>query len=379
VWPELADHRPVIVDWLPWSHVMGGSHLFGMILRNGGTLYVDAGRPVGSAYAETVRTLREISPTMYFSVPRGFAMLLDVLRADESFAHAFFRRLRSIGNAAAALPNPMREELIAYAQRYGPGPIRVSSSWGMTETAPFATTSWGAKPPDNDTIGVPIPGVEIKLAPVDGRYELRIKGPNITPGYWRNAAATAVAFDADGYLRTGDAAALKDPSDPARGLVFGGRLAENFKLSTGTWVNVGALRLALIEGGAPLIEDVVFTGHDGEEIGVLIFLRAESAAEFCDAPNADHAELAAHERVRNFIAHALHAHNAEFPASSTRIARALILPEPPDRAQGEVTDKGSINQRRALALRAAFVTRLTASPLDTGVVLPRSRPATVEA
>ncbi len=369
-WPELAAHRPVIVDWLPWSHVMGGSHLFGMVLRHGGTLYVDAGRPVGGGFAETVRTLREIPPTMHFSVPRGFSMLLDALHDDAGFARIFFSRLRGLGNAGATLPNVVREELIRLSRIYGPGAIRVTSSWGMTETAPFATTSWGPIEPDHDTIGTPGPGVEIKLAPLDGRYEMRIKGPNVTRGYWRNPAATAAAFDADGFFRTGDAAAFKDIADPSRGLVFGGRLAENFKLSTGTWVNVGALRLALIERGAPFIEDVVFTGHDGDAIGALVFLRAEHAARLTGGEHANLASAAKHPRARAFVANVLAEHNAESPGSSTRIARALIVPDAPDRAHGEVTDKGSINQRRALAHRAALVTRLHAAEVEGDVIFP---------
>jgi feruloyl-CoA synthase len=357
-WPELTAERPILVDWLPWSHVMGGSHNFGMVLRNGGTLYIDEGRPVGNAFATSIRNLRDVSPTLYFAVPRVFTLLLEAFEGDEAFTAAFFRRLRGLGNAAASLPQPVRDELIRLARTYAPHDVRVTSSWGMTETAPMSTTSWGERGPDDDTIGTPAPGVEIKLAPSDGLTEMRVKGPNVTPGYWRNTQATRAAFDGDGYFRTGDAASLKDPHDPSRGLVFAGRLAENFKLATGTWVNVGALRLALIERGAPLIEDVVLTGHDRDELGALVFVRAEAAAQIAD--------------VRAFVANALGAHNAASPGSSTRIVRAMIVPEPPDRAHGEITDKGSVNQRRSLQLRAHDVTLLDAGGDDPRIILPAS-------
>jgi feruloyl-CoA synthase len=375
VWPELGEHRPVIVDWLPWSHTMGGSHIFGLVLRNGGTLYIDDGRPVADAFAASVANLREIAPTLHFSVPRGFALLLEALTADAAFATRFFSRLRGLGNAAAALPQAVREELIRLGRRYAPQPVRVTSSWGMTESAPMATTSWGLPEPDADTIGTPIPGVELKLVPSDGRYEIRVRGPNVTAGYWRDAAATRDAFDEERFLRTGDAGALKDPADPSRGIVFEGRLAENFKLDTGTWVNVEALRLALVERGAPLVEDVVLTGHDRAYLGALIFVRRAAALALVRAPTADRVTLARHPDVRGVIARALAEHNAAAPATSTRIERALILAEPPDPARGEITAKGSLNQRRALELRAKDVGVLHARETSPDVITPAPRDA----
>jgi feruloyl-CoA synthase len=329
-----------------------------MILRNGGTLYVDDGRPAPGAFDATLRNLAEIPPTVFFSTPRGFVLLVEALHSDSTFAVAFFSKLRVICNAGASLPDTIRRDLIALSQTYGTGSVRVTSSWGTTETAPLATTSWGSVEPDVDTIGTPAPGVEIKFAQSDGRAEIRVRGPNVTPGYWRNAAATRDAFDADGFYKTGDAAQLKDQADPSRGIVFGGRLAENFKLSSGTWVNVGALRLSLIEHGAPLIEDVVVAGHDRDDIAVLIFVSRLPAAKHAGASQAEHAELAGNEKVRDFIAKALARHNASAPATSTRVVRALILPEPPKREAGEITDKGTVNQRRALDLRAAYVDTL---------------------
>jgi feruloyl-CoA synthase len=360
VWPEVTDAMPSAVDWLPWSHCFGGNHNLGIILRSGGTLYIDDGRPAQGAFEATLRNLTEFPPTVFFSVPRGMLLLVEALRTDHAFASTFFSKLRLICNAGASLPNAIRQEIIALSKRYGTGDVRVTSSWGTTETAPMATTSWGANEPDPDTIGTPVPGVEIKFAPSDGRAELRVRGPNVTPGYWRDPAATRNAFDADGFYKTGDAGQLKDDADPSRGIVFGGRLAENFKLSSGTWVNVGALRLSLLEHGAPLIEDVVVAGHDRAEISVLIFVSRAHAAKHAGTPQAEHAELARHEKVREFIADALGDHNTSAPASSTRVARALILTEAPRRNAGEVTDKGTINQRRALELRSASVQKLHA-------------------
>lgn len=360
VWPEIADSAPTIVDWLPWSHCFGGSHNLGMILRNGGTLYVDEGRPAPGAFDATLRNLAEFPPTVFFSVPRGFVLLVEALHTDPAFAGAFFSNLRVICNAGASLPDAIRRDLIALSQTYGTGGVRVTSSWGTTETAPLATTSWGSVEPDTDTIGTPVPGVEIKFAPSDGRAEIRVRGPNVTPGYWRNAAATRDAFDAAGFYKTGDAAQLKDEANPSRGIVFGGRLAENFKLSSGTWVNVGALRLSLIEHGAPLIEDVVVAGHDRDEIAVLIFVSRAPAAKHAGMPQAEHPELARDEKVRDFIANALARHNASARATSTFVVRAMILPEPPKREAGEITDKGTVNQRRALDLRTASVNALYA-------------------
>jgi feruloyl-CoA synthase len=368
VWPEIDGARPVAVDWLPWSHCFGGNHNFGIVLHNGGTLYIDEGRPAPGAFNATLRNLAEFPPAVFFSVPRGYVLLVEALHADAAFAATFFSRLRVICNAGASLPDALRRDIIALAKTYGTSSVRVTSSWGTTETAPLATTSWGTHEPDVDTIGTPAPGVEIKLAPSDGRAEIRVRGPNVTPGYWRNVAATRDAFDAEGFYKTGDAAELKDESDAARGLLFGGRLAENFKLSSGTWVNVGALRLSLVERGAPLIEDVVVAGHDRDEIAVLIFVSRAHAARLAGASEIGYAEIPRQAIVRDRIAEALGRHNASAPSSSTRVARALILTEPPSREAGEITDKGSINQRRALELRALAVQTLYAEDSGSEVV-----------
>jgi feruloyl-CoA synthase len=353
VWPQ-AVQSPVLVDWAPWSHVAAGNKNFGLVLRNGGTLYVDAGKPAPEAFATTLRNLREIAPTFYFNVPRGWALLFEALERDGALATTFFSRVRILLNAGASIPEPLRARLDVLARRYAGRDIPVVSAWGLTETAPMATAVWGERPAARETIGTPVPGVEIKLAPVDDRFELRVRGPTVTPGYWRNAGATAAAFDEDGFLRTGDAGALLDESDPSRGIVFGGRLAENFKLSSGTWVNAGLLRLDVIEAGAGAIEDVVFAGADRDELTAIVFV-----------PHALSSDPATPQRVRAALA----LHNERNPASSTRVARALVAAEPPDGARGEITDKGSVNQRRVLQNRAADVARLYAEPLDAAVIV----------
>jgi feruloyl-CoA synthase len=354
VWPEAA-RAPVLVDWAPWSHVAAGNKNFGIVLRNGGTMYVDAGKPTPEAFATTLRNLREIAPTFYFNVPRGWALLFEELERDEALATTFFSRVRILLNAGASIPESLRARLDVLARRYAGRDIPVVSAWGLTETAPMATAVWGEHPAARETIGTPVPGVEIKLAPFEDRFELRVRGPSVTPGYWHNAEATAAAFDEEGFLRTGDAGSLLDQNDPSRGIVFGGRLAENFKLSSGTWVNAGLLRLDVIEAGAGAIEDVVFAGADRDQLTAIVFV-----------PPALTADPATNQRVRAALA----LHNERNPASSTRVARALVATEPPDGARGEITDKGSVNQRRVLQNRAADVARLYAEPPPAGVIVP---------
>jgi feruloyl-CoA synthase len=354
IWPHVTESL-VIVDWAPWSHTAAGNKIFGMVLRNGGTLFVDAGKPAPGAFDETLRNLREIAPTFYFNVPRGWTLLLAELERDESLAATFFSRMRMMLNAGASIPESTRARLAVLAQRYaGERTIPVVSAWGLTETAPMATAVWGARPASHETIGTPVPGVEVKLAPFEDRFELRLRGPTVTPGYWRDSAATAAAFDDEGFFRTGDAGALLDDADPSRGIVFGGRISENFKLSTGTWVNAGLLRLDVIEAGDGAIEDVVFAGADRDAIAAIVFLSRAAAND----PNA--AEL---------VREALARHNARHPASSTRVARAIVAAEPPNGARGEITDKGSVNQRRVLQNRADDVARLYADPAAPGTIV----------
>jgi feruloyl-CoA synthase len=366
-WPA-ATVDPVLVDWLPWSHCFGGSHNFGLALRHGGTYYIDAGKPAPGLFETTLTNLREIAPTSYFNVPRGFALLLDALEADAVLGATFFSRVHLLCNAGAALPDALRARLETLVAKYvSDREVAIVSSWGTTETAPLATGCWGQPLPEHDTIGVPMPGVRIKLAPDGDRYEICVKGPNVTPGYWRNATATAAAFDDEGFYRTGDAVALRDAADASRGIDYRGRIAENFKLSSGTWVNVGSLRLALSDAAAPLVEDVVVAGHDTDAIAVLVFFALEHARAVAGLPDAGRAELARHPALRERIRAAFAAHNAAAPGGSTRVARALLLDDAPNRAEGEITDKGSLNQQRALAYRAAAVA-LMLGPANRDVI-----------
>jgi feruloyl-CoA synthase len=358
VWPFLEDRVQTIVDWLPWNHTFGGNFCFNLILRNGGTLYVDGGKPAPGLVETTVRNLREISPTLYFNVPRGFDLLLPHLEADPQLRRSFFRDLDMLFYAGAALPQNLWERLEALALAEKQGELSMISSWGSTETAPSAAAVH--YPIERaGVIGLPNPGCELKLVPAAGKLEVRVKGPHVTPGYFRRPDLTAEAFDEEGYYRIGDAMRYADPAAPEKGLVFDGRVAEDFKLTTGTWVHVGALRVKLIAAGNPLIQDAVITGHDRDEVGALLFL-SPAAKELAPAA------------LRERLAAALQVLAAE-GGSSTHPRRALILAEPPSIDAGEITDKGYINQRAVLERRAALVARLHAAPADPEVILPPRR------
>jgi feruloyl-CoA synthase len=369
VWPFLEERPPVIVDWLPWSHTFGGNHNFNLALRNGGTLYIDGGKPAPGLIETTVRNLREVPSTLHFNVPRGFEMLIPFLERDAGLRETFFRDLDGSFYAAAALPQHLWEKLenlsiLATGRR-----VVMLSAWGSTETAP-SSTQIHFLIERAGVIGVPGAGTEIKLAPVDGKLELRVKGPNVTPGYWRHPELTAGLFDEDGFLKTGDAGKLADPRDPARGILFDGRLAENFKLTSGTWVHVGELRLEVIAAGSPVVQDVVVTGHDREEVGLLVFPNPAGCRSLClGAESEPLAALIERPEVRDHLAAALAAHNATHRANSRRIARALLLAEPPSIEAGEVTDKGYVNQRAVLARRATLIDRLYGD--GAGVIVPR--------
>jgi feruloyl-CoA synthase len=356
VWPFLEDRVQTIVDWLPWNHTFGGNFCFNVILRNGGALYVDGGKPAPGLVEITARNLKEVSPTMYFNVPRGFDLLMPHLENDAALRRNFFRDLDMLFYAGAALPQNLWERLEKLAIAEKNGELAMISSWGSTETAPSAASVH--YPIERaGVIGLPNPGCELKLVPAAGKLEVRVKGPNVTPGYYRRPDLTAAAFDDEGYYRIGDAMKFADPAAPEKGLVFDGRVAEDFKLTTGTWVHTGAVRVKLIAAGNPLIQDAVITGHDRDEVGALVFL---SPAAKDMAP----------EAVRAKIAGALAALIAE-GGSSMHPVRALILAEPPSIDAGEITDKGYINQRAVLARRAALVETLHATPAAPEVVLVR--------
>jgi feruloyl-CoA synthase len=369
-WIFLSDHPPVIVDWLPWNHTFGGNHNFNMMLRNGGTLYIDEGKPVPALIGRTVANLREVSPTVYFNVPRGYAMLLDHLEKDEALQRKFFARLDLLFYAAAALPQSLWDRLERLGMKVRGRKVPFISSWGLTETAPAVTmVHFAIDRPGN--IGVPGPGMAVKLAPFGDKLEIRVKGPNVMPGYYKAPDLTAQAFDEEGWLRTGDAVRFADPDDPAAGLLFDGRVAENFKVSSGIWVNVGMLRPAAIAAGAPVIEDAVVTGHDRDEIGLLIFPSLAGLRSLCPelGPDAKLQDLVGRLAVRKALVDGLARHNAQAQGSSMRIARCVLLTEPPSIDADEITDKGYLNQRAVLAKRAAIVERLHAEPAGPDVIV----------
>jgi feruloyl-CoA synthase len=368
IWPFTEATPPVLVDWLPWNHTFGGNHDFNLVLKRGGTLYIDAGRPAPPLMPITVRNLSEIAPTIYFNVPAGYAALLPFLERDAELRARFFERLELIFYAAAALPQDLwaRLEAVAVAERGEP--VMMTSSWGLTETSPLATAAHF--PIDRaGVIGVPVPGVEIKLAPVDGKLEMRVKGPNVTRGYLGQPNLTAKAFDADGWYRTGDAGKLQDPEDPNAGLVFDGRVVEDFKLTTGTFVSVGNLRVTVLAATSPLLMDAVVCGHDREYVALMAWLNLGAARELAGAPEAALDALVQAPAVHAFLREKLAAHNAANPASSTRVCRVVLLAEPPSLDANEITDKGYVNQRAALGRRAAEVEALFAEPAGETVIV----------
>jgi len=363
----------VLVDWPPWNHTFGGNHDFGFVLDNGGSFYIDEGRPLPGAIEATVRNLRDIAPTIYLNVPKGFGMLLPYLRTDAVLRERFFSRLKVLFYAGASLAQHVRDELHELAVATTGERIIFLSSLGSTETAPAALAcTWETERTGN--IGVPLPGVELKLVPRDGKFDARLKGPNITPGYWRAPALTAAAFDGEGFYMIGDALKFADAADPAKGLLFDGRLAEDFKLVTGTWVSVGPLRAECIAHFAPLIRDLVLAGAERDDVTALIFPDLDACRALVPdlAKNIAPAELIADLRVRAAFGRLLDGLADPARGTSRRIARALLLAEPPSLDIGEMTDKGSINQRAVLAHRAALVEELYADPPPPRVIVARA-------
>lgn len=343
-WRFLRHEKPVLVDWLPWSHTFGGNHNLHMVMCHGGTLVIDEGRPAPGLIERTVANLAEHQPTIWFNVPRGFDMALPLLEADEALARRVLGRLRAVFYAGAALPQASWERLQALARRVLGREVWLTTSWGSTETAPAVTSAhWRME--RAGVIGGVLPGVELKFVPNGEKLELRIRGVNIFPGYRHAPELTAQAFDDEGYYRIGDAGFLANPQRPEAGVVFNGRVAEDFKLGTGTWVSVGTLRLRVVSALAPYAQDVVITGHDRDEIGVLVF------------PTAAALQLP-REALHQHIARGLAALRAEGGGSSQSPARALVLDEPPNADAGEITDKGYLNQRAVLQRRAALVEAL---------------------
>jgi feruloyl-CoA synthase len=320
---------------------------------------------------QTLAKLREVSPTMYFGVPAGYAMLLDHLERDADLAAHFLRELDLLFYAGAALPQSSWDRLEALCDRILGRRLPMLSGWGTTETAPMATLVQ-ERIPRAGNVGIPGPGTEIKLVPNGDRLEIRVRGPNVTPGYWRRPDLTRALFDEDGFYRPGDAARLAAPEDSDRGLLFDGRIAENFKLSSGTWVNVGALRIALIAACDPVVADAVVTGHDRDEIALIVFPSLAGCRSLCPhlPPDAPLERLIGEGAVREALGRGLARHNAQAGGSSRRVARALLVAEPPSIDRGEITDKGYINQRAVLRNRTGLVALLHASPASPDIVVP---------
>jgi feruloyl-CoA synthase len=341
----------------------------GTVLANGGSLYIDAGKPTEAGIAQTVANLRDVAPTVYYTVPKGLEMLVEEMRRDGRLRERFFSRLRLIFPAGAALPRPVQDAVEEMSLQVSGRKVLLTMGLGMTETAPFAISAhlptWQA-----GVIGLPAPGVEVKLAPVGGKLEVRYRGPSITPGYWRQPELSGEAFDDEGYFRSGDAATFIDAAHPELGLRFDGRIAEDFKLSSGTWVNVGAMRAMVLAAGTPYLHDVVFAGHDRDELGMLVFLSAV-ARRLCPHLDADapYHEVASDARVQVWLHELLDQLAVRASGSSQRIARALILDQPPSISAGEITDKGTINQRAVLQCRQVAVELLYSSGRDDRVAV----------
>jgi feruloyl-CoA synthase len=359
LWPFTKKTPPVLVDWLPWNHTFGGNHNFNMVLKRGGTLYIDAGKPVPGLVMKTVENLAEISPTIYFNVPAGFAMLLPHLEKDESLRQNFFSKLQLIFYAAAALSQDLWQRLEAVSIQATGRKVPMTSSWGATETAPAVTSAHF--PIDKaGVIGLPLPGVTIKMVPNRGKFELRVKGPNVTPGYLNLPDLTAEAFDDDGFYKIGDAGAFADPSDPRKGITFDGRVAEDFKLSTGTWVHVGMLRVGVLTAAAPVLQDALVTGQDRQYIGILAWPNIQGCREICLDTEGTRPveELVRSKEVVEYLSKTLAAFNVVQEGTATRVRRIMIMTEPPAIDANEITDKGYINQRAALERRNDLVEQL---------------------
>jgi feruloyl-CoA synthase len=368
-WPFLLQSPPIMLDWLPWSHTFGGNHNFNLALRFGGTLHIDGGRPAPPLIGQTCANIKDVCPTIYFNVPRGYDMLIAAMRGDSELRERFFSRLQVIFYAAAALPQNLWDALIELSTATVGAQVPLVSAWGATETAP-TVTDCNFQADRAGVIGVPVPGTELKLQPSGGKLEVRVKGPNVTPGYWKRPDQTASHFDEEGFYRIGDAVKLVDAAHPERGLLFDGRVAEDFKLDSGTWVNVGMLRVRAVAALAAVAQDIVITGHDRGSIGFLVIPNPVACRQLCPDLHAD-APLDAvltHPAVRSATVAGMKALKAEGGgASSTYATAALLLAEPLSIDGGEITDKGYVNQRAVLTRRAALVEKIYA-PGDTAVI-----------
>jgi feruloyl-CoA synthase len=368
--PFLREEPPVLVDWLPWNHVFGGSHNVGASLMNGGSFYIDDGRPTPSGMGETIRNLREIAPTVYFNVPKGFEALVPALAKDVRLCRNFFRRLRAHFYAGASLSQPVWDALDRMAERSRGATVAVITSLGATETGPSVTFTT-PEMSRAGSIGLPVAGEIVKLVPTAGKLEIRVKGPNVMDGYWRQPELHDQAFDYEGFYRLGDAVRWVDARAPAKGLFFDGRLAEDFKLATGTWVSVGPLRLQLLNLLGSMALDAVIGAPDRDFVTAMVFLDVQAASALIGAQETlPIVALVQSAGLRRFLIERLREFNRTHGASSMRIERALILEEPPSLADGEITDKGSINQRVVRERRAALLASLYDDAADPHLLHP---------
>lgn len=362
-----ADDPPsLLLEWLPWSHVAGGTAIFNSVLEDGGTLYLDDGRPAPGEFDKTLRNLRELSPTRFSSVPIGYAMLADALERDEALGRSFFRQLRRLTSSGARLPDSIQQRLQAQAIRHTGHRMPFVSSYGSTETCAGTTTvHWPTE--RAGLVGLPQLGVALKLVPLDEeRYEVRVRGPSVMAGYLQQPALNAEAFDDEGWYCMGDAVRFVDRQQPDEGLAFAGRVAEEFKLMSGIFVRVGSLRVELINAAAPWLADAVITGADRAFVGALVWLDARHCRDALGG--AGPADWAADPRLQQALLQAVQAHNARHTASSMRVRRVLVQVEPASMDDGEINDKGYLNQRAVLARRADLVEALYAEPPGAGVL-----------
>jgi feruloyl-CoA synthase len=373
--PEFAVEPPVLVDWLPWNHTFGGSHNVGIALYNGGTLYIDDGKPIGKKFEETLRNLREIAPTIYFNVPKGWEELTTALETDTQLRDTLFSRVKVLFFAGAGLSQASWDQLQSVTERFCGERIRIMAGLGMTETSPSCLFTTGPVS-GAGYVGLPAPGCEVKLVPLSGKLEARFRGPHVMSGYWRmKDASVADTFDEDGYYRSGDALKLVDLQKPELGLMFDGRIAEDFKLSSGTFVSVGPMRARFISAGAPYVQDAVVTGLNRDDVGVLVYPRLDDCRRLAQLPiSASASDIINAPEVRAFFSNLLEQLNRESTGSATAIARLWLLDTPPSLDRGEITDKGSINQRAVLSHYEALIEMMhNAQRNDPLVIYARNR------
>jgi feruloyl-CoA synthase len=358
-----------VLDWMPWNHTMGGNAAFNPILVDGGTLYIDDGRPLPGQLEETIRNLREVSPTYYANVPAGYAALASAMEKDDALCRSFFKNLSIMAYGGARLPDDLYDRMQALAVKTTGERIVFYTGWGSTETAPTATgTYWDTE--RVGLIGLPFPGVELKMVPCGSKYELRLRGINVTPGYFDQPELTKKMFDEEGFYCIGDAGVFVDPDDPVAGIIFAGRVVEDFKLTTGTFVHVGSLRTDAIAAATPVVHDALVAGQDRPYIGLLAWPNLHACRQLVGKPEAGFEDVVKHPAVVACLKRGLEAHNKSVAGvSSMRIARAMLMVEPPSIDGNELTDKGYINQRAGLERRAALVERLYADRPGEDVIV----------